>query len=81
MILSYFCYQDQYTKQAGEDMKRFTTELKEYQQTEEYKNILAKKRSEREAAGSYANSWGSRMNKNKTFGRQEIHSCCICIYK
>mgnify|MGYP001792378587 FL=1 len=34
-------------------MKRFTTELKEYQQTEEYKNILAKKRSEREAAGLY----------------------------
>ena len=46
-------------------MKRFTTELKEYQQTEEYKNILAKKRSEREAAGLYTNSRGLHiLNKN-----------------
>ena len=45
-------------------MKRFTTELKEYQQTEEYKNILAKKRSEREAAGLYTDPVGShKLNK------------------
>lgn len=46
-----YVVQEEYNKRADEDKARFIKELGEYQKTEEYQELLDRKRREREVAG------------------------------